>query len=253
MTDYNPFSLTGKTILVSGASSGIGHTTAMECAKMGATLIITGRNEERLTETLSILPGENHRRVIADLTQQEDLEKLIAEIDILDGMVLCAGTGVTCPFQFATRDKLEKVFDINFYAPIELLRLIVKKKKLNKGSSVVFVSSVGGIYSINPGNSVYGASKSAFNTMMRFCAKELAAKKIRVNSVNPGMVETPLIHGGVFSEEDRANDIAKYPLNRYGQPNEVAYGIIYLLSEASAWVTGTSLVIDGGLTIKKTI
>jgi NAD(P)-dependent dehydrogenase (short-subunit alcohol dehydrogenase family) len=108
---------------------------------------------------------------------------------------------------------------------------------------------VGGIYSINPGNSVYGASKSAFNSMMRFCAKELAVRKIRVNSVNPGMVETPLIHGGVFSEEDRANDIAKYPLGRYGQPGEVACGIIYLLSEASAWVTGTSLVIDGGLTI----
>lgn len=249
MTNYNPFSIAGKTILITGASSGIGRTTAIECAGMGAALIITGRNEERLAETLCALPGENHVSIIADLTRQEDIEKLIAGITTLNGLVLCAGTGVTCPFQFATREKLEKVFDTNFYAPIELLRLIVKRKKLAKDSSVVFVSSVGGIYSINPGNSVYGSSKSAFNSMMHFCARELAAKKIRVNSVNPGMVETPLIHGGVFSQEDRSNDMAKYPLGRYGRPEDVAHGIIYLLSDASTWVTGTSLVIDGGLTI----
>lgn len=249
MINNNPFSLNGKVILITGASSGIGRSTAIECAKMGATLIVTGRNEDRLTETLSFLSGDNHISFIADLTLETDLEKLVDSVNDLDGLVLCAGTGVTCPFQFATPDKLDKVFQTNFFAPVELLRLLVKRKKIKKGGSIVFISSVGGIYSINPGNSVYGASKSAFSSMMRFSAKELAAKKIRVNSVNPGMVETPLIHGGVFSEEDRANDIAKYPLGTYGRPEDIAYGIIYLLSDASGWVTGSSLIIDGGLTI----
>lgn len=249
MTNNNPFSLNGKVVLITGASSGIGHSTAIECAKMGATLIVTGRNEGRLRETISSLFGDNHISFIADLTLEADLERLVDSVNALDGLVLCAGTGVTCPFQFATPDKLDKVFQTNFFAPVELLRLLVKRKKIKKGGSVVFISSVGGVYSINPGNSVYGASKSAFNSMMRFSAKELAAKKIRVNSVNPGMVETPLIHGGVFSEEDRANDIAKYPLGTYGRPEDVAYGIIYLLSDASGWVTGSSLIIDGGLTI----
>lgn len=249
MTNNNPFSLNGKVVLITGASSGIGRSTAVECAKMGAALIVTGRNEDRLAETLSSLSGDNHTSFIADLTLETDLERLVDSVNTLDGIVLCAGTGVTCPFQFATRDKLDKVFQTNFFAPVELLRLLVKRKKIKKGASVVFISSVGGVYSINPGNSVYGASKSAFNSMMRFSAKELAAKKIRVNSVNPGMVETPLIHGGVFSEEDRTNDIAKYPLGTYGRPEDVAYGIIYLLSDASGWVTGSSLIIDGGLTI----
>lgn len=249
MTSNNPFSLSGKVVLITGASSGIGRSTAIECAKMGATLIVTGRNEDRLTETSLSLSSDNHTSIIADLTLEADLERLVDSVNVLDGLVLCAGTGVTCPFQFATRDKLDKVFQTNFFAPVELLRLLVKRKKIKKGGSVVFISSVGGVFSINPGNSVYGASKSAFNSMMRFSAKELAAKKIRVNSVNPGMVETPLIHGGVFSEEDRANDIAKYPLGTYGRPEDVAYGIIYLLSDASGWVTGSSLIIDGGLTI----
>lgn len=249
MTDYNPFSLAGKTILITGASSGIGRATAIECSKMGAKLILTGRNENRLLETLSFLTGKDHFCITADLTLSEDLDKLIDKISLLDGLVLCAGIPTTYPFPFVTRERMDKIFNINFFAPVELLRLIVKKKNLTKGSSVVFVSSVGGVYSFTPGNSIYGASKSAFNSMMCFCAKELAAKKIRVNSVNPGMVETKLIESSTFSEEDRQNDIAKYPLGRYGQPNEVAYGIVYLLSDASAWVTGASLVIDGGITI----
>ena len=249
MTDYNPFSLAGKTILVTGASSGIGRATAIECAKMGAKLILTGRNENRLLDTLSFLTGEEHLCITADLTLSEDLDKLIDRIDVLDGLVLSAGIPATYPFLFATRKKIDEVFNTNFFAPVELLRLIVKKKKLNKGSSVVFVSSIGGVFAYSYGNSIYGASKSALNSIMSSCAKELAVKKIRVNSVNPGMVETPLIQIDAFSEESILKNIAKYPLGRYGQPDDVAFGIIYLLSDASAWVTGISLVIDGGVTI----
>lgn len=246
---YNPFSLEGKTILVTGASSGIGREAAVQCSKLGARVIVTARNEERLNETLSQMEGDGHRIVLAELTQQADLEKLVDAIDSLNGLVLCAGKGMTLPFPFSTKEKFDTVFEINFFAPVELLRLLVKKKKLAKESSVVFVSSVGGNFSFNVGNGVYGASKAALNSIMKFCAKELAPKKIRVNSVNPGMVNTKLIQGGTISEEQHQLDMEKYPLKRYGEPEDIAYGIIYLLSDASSWVTGHSLVIDGGLTI----
>lgn len=249
-TCYNPFSLEGKTILVTGASSGIGQETAIQCSKMGAKVTITARNEERLRETLSHMEGDGHQVLIADLTRQEDMNQIVEETNGLDGIVLCAGKGETLPFLFSTRAKFDPIFEVNFFAPVELLRLLVKKKKVAKDSSIVFVSSIGGNYSFNMGNGIYGASKAAINSMMKFCAKELASKKIRVNSVNPGMVNTKLIQGGVISEEQLQLDMEKYPLKRYGKPEEIAWAIIYLLSDASAWTTGTSLIVDGGFMIK---
>ena len=248
-TNYNPFSLSGKTILVTGASSGIGKETAIQCSKMGAKIIITARNEERLNETLTQLEGDGHQYIIADLTQKEDLDKIVENVNCLDGLVLCAGKGETSPFIYSTRSKFDTIMELNFYSSVELLRLLVKKKKIAKNSSVVFVSSIGGNYSFSIGNGIYGVSKAAINSMMKFCAKELAAKKIRVNSVNPGMVNTKLIQSGVITEEQHKLDMEKYPLKRYGEPEEIAFGIIYLLSDASSWLTGHALVIDGGLTI----
>lgn len=246
---YNPFTLEGKTILVTGASSGIGQETAIQCSKLRAKLIITARNEERLKETLSQLDGEGHQVIIAELTNPTNVEELVSKVDKLDGVVLCAGKGMTSPFPFSTRKKYDEIFNVNFFAPVELLRLLVKKKKLQKDASVVFVSSIGGNGSYSLGNGVYGASKAAINSTMKFCARELAPKKIRVNTVNPGMVNTTLIQGGAISEEQHKLDMEKYPLKRYGEPEDIAYGIIYLLSDASSWVTGHSLVIDGGITI----
>lgn len=246
---YNPYSLEGKTILVTGASSGIGQKTAVECSKLGAKLVITGRNIERLQETFSQLEGDGHFQVVADLTLQNDIEHLIAGLPMLDGVVLCAGLGVTKPFQFCSRDLFDKIFDVNYFASVELLRLLVKKKMLAKPSSVVFVSSVGGVLHFNPGNGVYGASKAALSSTMKFCARELASKKVRVNSVNPGMVHTKLINPNTISEEQMQLDMEKYPLKRYGETIDIALGIIYLLSDASSWITGHALVIDGGLTI----
>lgn len=248
-TSYNPFSLEGKTILVTGASSGIGRETAIKCSKLGAKVIITARNEERLKETLSLMEGVGHEIIISDLTRTDDIQLLANDSCLLNGLVLCAGIPMTSPFQFNTRDKYEKVFDINFFAPVELLRVLLKKKKLSKNSSVVFVSSIGGVFGYSLGNSIYGATKASINSTMKFCAKELSPKKIRVNSVNPGMVNTPLIGGGSISEEQYKADMERYPLKRYGEPEDIAYGIIYLLSDASSWVTGHSLVIDGGITI----
>lgn len=249
MIAYNPFSLREKKVLITGASSGIGQETAIQCSRLGAKVIITGRNLERLKETMSQMEGDEHQMIIAELTQQTELEKLVDAVDSLNGLVLSAGKGFTSPFTFASKEKVEDVFNVNFCAPLELMRLLVKKKKIMKDSSIVLVSSIGGVVSFLPGNSIYGASKAALNSMMRYCAKELAPKKIRVNSVNPGMVNTKLIQGGALSEEQYRLDMERYPLKRYGETPDIAYGIIYLLSDAASWVTGHSLVIDGGVTI----
>lgn len=246
---YNPFSLEGKTVLITGASSGIGQETAIQCSRLGAQIILIGRDKERLNETYNQLSGEGHIQMIADLTIQEELENIVSSVSDLDGVVLCAGKPKTLPFPFCTRENFDDVFNINFFSPIELLRLLVKKKKLNKNSSVVFVSSIGGVRAYSASNSIYGASKSAIDSIMKSCARELAPKKIRVNSVNPGMVETKLIHVGMITEEQLEADKKTYPLQRYGNPYDIAMGIVYLLSDASSWVTGHPLVIDGGKTI----
>ncbi len=248
-TNYNPFSLDGKTILVTGASSGIGKETAIQCSKMGAKVIITGRNVERLQETFNHLSGEGNIQISADLSIQADIEKIVLAVSDLNGVALCAGIPKTLPFPFCTRANFDEVFNINFFSPVELLRLLVKKKKLSKGSSVVFVSSIGGVRAYGASNSIYGASKSAVDSIMKSCAKELATKRIRVNSVNPGMVNTKLIHAGLITEEQLNEDVKSYPLQRYGDPIDIALGIVYLLSDASSWVTGHPLVIDGGKTI----
>ncbi len=242
----NPFSLQGKRVLVTGASSGIGRAVAVECSRLGATIIATGRSQERLDETLAMLAGEGHTAVPADLSATEDVERLVAECDALDGVALCSGIGMMLPVQFSTRKKLLDVFDTNFLNPVELLRLLLKKKKVKGGASVVAISSMGGTHFFTIGNGAYGASKAALDSFMKFCARELAAKGIRVNTVLPAMIDTPLIHRGSVTDEEHAADEATYPLKRYGRPEEVAYAVIYLLSDAASWVTGTSLVIDGG-------
>ena len=241
-----PFRLDGKTVLITGASSGIGRSTAIECSKLGATIVVTGRNEERLRDTLNSLDGEGHNYVCADLTIENELKGLVDSLSPIDGVVLCSGKGMMLPVQFSTREKFLDVIDTNFLYPIELLRILLKKKKINKGASVVAVSSMGGTHFYTVGNGVYGASKAALDSYMKFCARELAPKNIRVNTVLPAMIDTPLIHRGAVSDEDHEKDAQTYPLKRYGNPEDVAYGIIYLLSDAASWVTGTSLVIDGG-------
>ncbi|MBQ0062193.1 MAG: SDR family oxidoreductase [Bacteroidales bacterium] len=252
MGGYNPFSLEGKTILVTGASSGIGKATAIEASKLGATVIITARDTQRLQETFDALDGHDreHKQIIADLLDEVQMKNLIDQIPVIDGLVLCAGKGLTLPMQFATREKLDDIFNINFFAPFELLRSLYKKKRLQKQASVVLLASLGGTQIFSGGNGIYGASKSALNTVMKFCAKEFAARKVRVNSICPGMVDTPLIHRGTVSDEQLLEDQKRYPLGRYGQPEDIAYAAIYLLSDASSWVTGQDMVLDGGVSIK---
>lgn len=248
---YNPFSLEGKTVLVTGASSGIGRETAINCSRMGARIVATARDHERLNETIQQLNDSisGHVQLVADLTSQEDLEQLVAALPPLDGAVLCAGNSITLPLQFGTREKFDSMFDVNFFAPVELMRLMYKKKVLQKGASVVLIASIGGTHSFMPGNGIYGASKAALNSVMKYAAREYASRKIRVNSICPGMVDTPLIHRGTITEEQLAEDAKRYPLGRYGIPEDISNGVIYLLSDASNWLTGHDLVIDGGFSI----
>lgn len=246
---YNPFTLEGKTILVTGASSGIGKATAIECAKMGAKLVITGRDETRLNEVYNSLEGEGHIQIIADLSIDEDIQRLAKEVPVLNGCVNNAGYNIMSVIQFIKKDDLERIMNVNLTAPIILTQLLVKNKKMAKDSSIVFTSSISARGRNSVGNSMYSATKGGLSSFMKNAALELAAKRIRCNAVLPGMVETPLKEGkSNITEEQWEINRQLYPLKRFGKPEEIAYGIIYLLSDASAWVTGTELIIDGGMT-----
>lgn len=246
---YNPFSLIGKTILVTGASSGIGRATAIECSKMGATLILTARNEMRLQETLEQLEGTGHQYIVADLSSEEGIKALVEQLPQLSGVVHCAGVLGLCPVQLINAAKLEEMQHINLNAPILLTQLLVKRKKLLNPSSVVFIASVAGVHRVSVGNAIYATTKSGIDAFMRSCALELASKGIRFNSVNPAMIETDALKDIAIDATQHENNMAQFPLKRYGRPEEVAYAVIYLLSDASGWLTGTAIKMDGGLTL----
>ena len=249
---YNPFSLENKTILVTGASSGIGRCTAIECSKMGATVIVTGRNETRLKETFGALDtslGQSHQMKTADLSEADNIYNFADELPHLDGMSLNAGIVKTMPVKFINQKSLEEVLNVNMMGPVLLTQRLLKKKKLTKGASVVFTSSIGGVMISTVGNTMYGISKGGLNAFMKGMALEMASSGIRSNSVNPGFVATDILAAGTISEEQLQANMKKYPLGRFGDPKDIAHAIIYLLSDASSWVTGHTLVIDGGITL----
>jgi NAD(P)-dependent dehydrogenase (short-subunit alcohol dehydrogenase family) len=245
---YNPFSLNNKTILVTGASSGIGKAMAIECSKMGATLVITGRNRERLEETFTALDKNGlHLHVDADLTNESEMEKLLAAVPVLDGVVHCAAIIKKLPLKFISQQAFAEINNANLVAPAMLTQKLFKKKLLNKGASIIFISSIAS-KTASLGNIMYMASKGAINSMARGMALELAEKSIRVNCIEPALVKTNLTN--VLTQEDMENYEKKFPLGRFGQPEEIAYAAIYLLSDAAAWVTGSVLTIDGGVTLR---
>jgi len=247
----NPFSLEGKSIFITGASSGIGKASAILVSKMGADVIITGRNEERLNETFALLDeNKKNKKIITELTDNNSIQNLLDNLCPVDGVLLCAGKGITLPFQFATREKFDEIFNINFFGQIELLRLLYKKKLIKKGGSVVTIASLGGTKVFSGANGIYGSSKAALDSMMKFCAKEFAPRMIRVNCICPGMVDTPLIHRGTLTEEQLQQDKERYLLKRYGNPEDIANGVVYLLSDASSWMTGQDLILDGGVSVQ---
>jgi len=247
--EFNPFSLAGKTLLVTGAASGMGRATALACAKMGATIITADFNEAGLSATMSELEGQGHQMFTINLNDDSSWEDLLNGNFVLDGIASCAGIANMNPFTFINKEEFDKVFGVNFFGPVLLVKALLKKKKLNKGASIVFVSSIDGPKIVHPGNSVYSASKNALVGMARNMAIDLAPKKIRVNCVLPGTTDTPLIRTANVTEEELQENAKAFPLKRFGTPEEMAYAIIYLLSDASSFVTGTELVVDGGYSL----
>ncbi len=246
---YNPFTLEGKTVLVTGASSGIGQATAIECAKMGANVVITGRNVERLQETFGQLEGEGHLQIAADLNSEDDIAKLVERCPVLNGLVNNAGRGKSKPVNFIGLQDLQDVYQTNLFGVALLTKMLLKKKKIAKEGSIVFTSSISA-YMTAAGLSIYASSKAAVTAYMRTCAIELGPKGIRANAILPGMVETKLINSGTYTDEDKQNDLALYPLGRYGRPEDIARAMVFMLSDASAWMTGAELIIDGGRCLK---
>lgn len=245
---YNPFSLKGKTILITGASSGIGRATAVACSKMGANVVITGRNVERLRQTYEQLDTVGtHYQFAGDLTLQEDLERLVEDVPVLDGLVNNAGISYTKPIGFLKPDDIRMVYEANLYAPMLLTNSLLKKKKIAKGASVVFMSSTAA-FGCSNANSTYGTSKAALSDFMHYCNKEITpVRHVRFNAIHPGMVRTELVANLTFTEEELQKDMARYPLGRYGEPDDIANAVVFLLSDASSWISGVSLIVDGGL------
>lgn len=240
----NPFTLVGKTILVTGASSGIGRGIAIACAGMGARVILTARNEVRLQETLSLLEGDGHSYICANLTKAEDRQYLVEQLPILDGLVQCAGVGCRIPCKGLETEDVSAVMQPNMEAPMLLQSALLTEKKLNKGASVVYITSCAATMPA-VGNALYSASKAAMISYAKCLALELASRKIRVNCISPTMVMTDLALVGATQEQ--LNEAEKqYPLGRYGRPEDIGNLAVYLLSEASQWMTGSNIEITGG-------
>lgn len=242
------FKLTGKTILVTGASSGIGKSIAEECARRGAVLILIGRNTERLNSVRDSLAGEGHVAYSCDIREESDIVGLVSSLPKLDGLVNSAGINDKSLVKSLSREKIDKMFETNLFGPMLLVKEILRSKKINPGASVVFISSISAQYA-TISNALYASSKGAVDSFIRVLALEVAHRKIRVNGIRPGVVETPLLDAYALKEE--LDEFKKsYPLGRIGRPEDIAYGAVYLLSDASTWVTGTIFNIDGGITLR---
>lgn len=247
------FSLSNKTILITGASSGIGRSCAVQCSKMGASLLLMGRNVDELNRTVSELqPGTKVEMIVADFSKVVDLELVIAEkiltIGKIAGFIHCAGVEKTLPLKKQTSEVFQSIFDINVFAGFELAKIISLKKYKAEKASFVFIASVAGMVG-ESGKTIYSASKGAVISGARSMSMELARSDIRVNSISPAMVKTPILEkmfDGI-GEEASQNIIKKHPLG-IGEPEDVANACVFLLSDAAKWITGTNLVIDGGYT-----
>lgn len=245
MEEFNPFSLNGKTILVTGASSGIGRGVAVTCAKMGATVLVNGRNQTKLEETLSMMPAGGHGILVADLAKADETQRLVEGLPKLDGIVHCAGMGERVLCKQISEHDLDTMMTVNFKAPVMLQTLILQKKKINRQASIVFIDSIA---TDTPtfGNALYGASKGALLSYSKCLALELAPRLIRVNCISPAMVWTDLIFKGGITEDELRENEKTYPLKRYGKPEDIANLAVYLLSDASTWMTGSNVRITGG-------
>jgi len=248
VSTVDPFSLAGKRILVTGASSGIGRQIALSCAQMGAQLVISGRNAERLATTLAELEGDGHAQIAANLDKQEDIDRLVAEAGLVNGLVHAAGISKLAPFRLISRAQLDETFSSNVYAPMLLTKGLLAKKRIAPNGSILFVSAVAS--HVGPlASAVYSASKAALLGAMRTLALEVIKQGIRANCLAPGYVRTPMLEGlnqggGLIDEHV---DLAPLGL---GEPEDVAYAAVFYLSDASRWITRNYFIVDGGVTVQ---
>lgn len=246
---YNPFTLEGKTILVTGASTGIGRQVAIDCAKSGAKIVLSDLDEEKLKAMICELYGEGHSYIICDFTSEESIASLAEKCPKLDGYSNNAGVGKSVMLKFIRREDLSGFVGINAFAPAILLKKLVQKKKFMEKASVVFTTSVAGVYTVHYGDSLNAMSMGAINAFAKAAALDLASQGIRVNCVNPGVVITDnTFKGSILTEEEVEEKKSAFPLKRFGKPDDISAPIIYLLSDASSWITGVNIPIDGGYT-----
>jgi len=240
----NSFSLQGKTILVTGASSGIGRAIAIACAQAGASVVLNGRNQQRLQATLEALTGDGHLVIAADLTDSKQRQALAEQVPVLDGVVHCAGIGSRVLCKMLEEQDVNRVMQANFEAPVLLQAELLREKKIAKEASIVFIASAAATMP-SVGNAIYSASKAATIAYAKCLAQELANRKIRVNCISPAMVWTDVALVGATEEQLREAE-QNYPLKRYAQPEDITGAAIYLLSDASSWVTSSNMELTGG-------
>jgi len=243
--EQNPFSLSNKTVLVTGASSGIGRAISIRCSEMGANIILTARNQSRLQETLYQMSGKNHIELAADLTEKVSIGNLVEQLPDLDGIVHCAGVNHRIVTKLIEPADIEQTISPNLVAPILLQTALLKAKKIKKEASIIFIASRAA-YAPSVGNALYSASKGAMISYAKVLALELAPRQIRVNCICPAMVLTNMISNIGFNHDELNEAQQKYPLKRYGTPDDIAYLSIYLLSSKSSWMTGSCIDITGG-------
>lgn len=242
-----PFDLTGKTILVTGASSGLGRQCAITASQQGATVFITGRNSGRLMETYSRLAGKGHGMATADLTVQTDISTLVAQLPELNGVVYSTGISDLAPARFIKQEEIDKTFSISFNASVLLTSELLTKKKLAKGAcSLVFISTISTKYPF-VGGTMYISAKAALESYAKVLALELAPKGIRSNSISPAFVKSPMLdHTAEKYSDEAVRKIEAQQLLGLGEPEDVANTVVFFLSDAARWITASNLILGGG-------
>jgi NAD(P)-dependent dehydrogenase (short-subunit alcohol dehydrogenase family) len=243
----NAFDLTGKTVLITGASSGLGKECAITASHYGATVFITGRNRERLLDTFNQLKGDRHRWFLADLTKDSEMTELVNMLPVLNGVVYSTGISDLSPARFIKAEDIERTFSISYKASVLLTSQLLARKKLqNHACSLVFISSISTRYPF-VGGAMYISAKAALESYARVLAIELAPKGIRANSINPAFVKTPMLTDTAenFSQEAVKKIEERQPLG-LGEAIDVANTIVFFLSDASRWITATNLILGGG-------
>lgn len=245
----SPASLAGKHIAIIGATSGMGQACTLKLYRLGAQLTLTSRSQDKLDQLCAALPDPSYETRLLDVAQPETLTASLADLPTLDGLLYLPGECPITPIRFLKPDKLQQTLQVNCLSAIELTRLLLSKRRLSHGASLVYLSSISAVKATQ-GHAAYSASKAALEAFVRTLALELSPQKIRANCLQPGMVATPMLDAVTqhLGEATMQPYLDTYPLG-VGQPDDIAHAVAYLMSDASKWQTGTTMRLDGGATL----